>query len=160
MSADPRCAQADDLPPLAALWQDGWREAHLAHVPAELTALRTLPDFLRRLKEFGAALRVAGPVGAPMGFCAIAGNHIDQLFVAPAARATGLAARLLSDGETRIARSGAQMAELECVIGNHRARRFYLRQGWRERGIETAILKTSAGPFAMDCMIFEKSVAL
>lgn len=154
-----RQPQPQDYEPLALLWRDGWREAHQAHVPAELTALRTLPDFLRRLREFGDALRVAGPIGAPSGFCAVVGNHIDQLFVAPLARASGIAARLLSDGEDRIARTGAGMAELECVIENYPARRFYLRQGWSERGIETAILKTSAGAFHMDCMIFEKPVS-
>ncbi len=152
----PRPAQEADFEPLARLWQEGWIEAHEEHVPPALTRLRTREDFLRRLYEFGDRLRICGPVGAPLGFCAIAGDQLDQLFVAPAARSTGIAATLLSDGEARLAQSGVRRALLDCVIANTRARRFYSRCGWKERGIETAVLDTSQGPFEMDCVVFEK----
>lgn len=154
-----RLAQPEDYQPLADLWLEGWIEAHKAHVPPALTALRTRPDFLRRLRLFGDDLRVAGPIGAPLGFCAILGDHLDQLFVARAGRGTGLASALLRDGERRLAENGVSLALLDCVIANAPARRFYARQGWIARGIETAVLETSQGPFEMECVIFQKFVA-
>ena len=38
-----------DIGPLAALWHDGWHEAHAALVPTALTALRTPAEFRARV---------------------------------------------------------------------------------------------------------------
>lgn len=154
----PRRAQSEDLDPLARLWHDGWREAHLAHVPAELTAKRTLQSFRARLNGFGDDVRVAGPLGAPTGFCAIRDDELDQLFVAPAARGSGLAATLLADGEARLAAKGIRRPHLLCVIQNHRAARFYERQGWENMGKAIEAVQTEDGPFRFELLRFEKTV--
>ena len=111
-----------DFEPLAQLWADGWNESHLEHTPPDLTALRTLPDFLRRLREMGDDLRVCGPVGAPSGFCAVKKNEIYQIYVAKSARGSGVAKSLLHDGEARIAARGYKEAKLDVIIPNTNAR--------------------------------------
>ncbi|MEM8789019.1 MAG: GNAT family N-acetyltransferase [Pseudomonadota bacterium] len=154
-----RPADPHETPALARLWHQGWHEAHAAHVPEELTRLRTEDDFARRLRGFGDRLFVAGPPGVALGLCVTDGALLDQLFVAPEARGTGLAAQLLAAGEARIAAAGHRRAELDCLPENARARRFYAAHGWRERGIEPAKLATSAGTFTLPCVIFEKPLA-
>ncbi len=58
-----RDADPAELDALAALWHAGWRDAHLAIVPAALVALRTLESFTARLAPALAEVRVIGPIG-------------------------------------------------------------------------------------------------
>lgn len=147
-----------DYAPLARLWHDGWVEAHKDHVPADLTAQRTLEQFLARLVAFGDLARVAGPVGAPLGFCTIHDDELDQLFVGPDARGTGLARDLLADGEARLRRTGVKRAHLLCVIENTRAARFYAREGWENMGVSTETVAGENGGFSFPVLRFEKSL--
>ena len=101
-----RPATPADIPALTEIWYQGWHEAHAADVPAALTALRTRDDFTRRLIGFDAGLHVGGPDGAPLGFVALKPDEINQLYVAPSARGTGLAAALMADAEARLAAGG------------------------------------------------------
>ncbi|QQA44128.1 GNAT family N-acetyltransferase [Pelagovum pacificum] len=155
----PRPATPGELDALAELWFDGWRDAHLDHVPAELTALRTLEDFRARLARMPDTVRVTGPEGAPTGFCAVRDNEIYQLFVAAGARGTGAAAALIADGEARIAAAGHREAMLDVVEQNARARRFYERCGWQVRGRELRTVDTSAGGFEMELVVMVKPLA-
>lgn len=155
----PRPATTDDLDPLAVLWQDGWREAHLAHVPPDLAKYRTLTNLRTRLMRFGDRLRTAGPVGTPLGFCAIDGDELDQLYVGPTARGTGLAKTLLIDGEARMAASGVSQAHLLCLPENARAARFYEKHGWKTGGPTLQRLFTEDGPYTLPLLRFEKSLA-
>ena len=123
-----------DLAPLAALWEAGWHEAHDGHVPAALARLRTPTSFRKRIEALKDDLRTAGPKGDPRGFCAIRNDEIFQLYVSPGARGTGLARRLLSDGEERLAESGTTRAFLLCAPGNVGGVRFYERAGWQNMG--------------------------
>jgi len=59
---------------------------------------------------------------------------LGQLFVAMPLRGTGIASSLLVASETEMAKEGIGEAELHCVVGNERARRFYERMGWLHRG--------------------------
>jgi GNAT superfamily N-acetyltransferase len=142
-----RLAQPADLAPLAQLWCDGWMEAHAAHVPDALLSARTPDSFHTRLLKFGNDLRVAGPAGAPTGLCAVRGAELNQLFVAPSARGTGLAADLLANGEARLATKGVTSAFLLCLIENERAARFYEKQGWQNLGPRPETVDTLDGPF-------------
>ncbi len=153
-----RSADPADIDPLAQLWHDGWNEAHLAHVPAKLAAYRTLDSFRSRTIAFGDRLRTAGPLGAPLGLCAITNDELDQLYVSPAARGTGLAAELLAEGERRMARAGVTRAHLLCLIENKRAARFYERQGWENTGVKIDSLFTEDGPFELRVLRFEKDL--
>lgn len=153
-----RPATQADIPALARLWHTGWHEAHAAYTPAALTALRSEADFARRLGPLLADTRIAGDAPA-FGFCSIRGHELYQLFVAPEARASGLAARLLTDGEARLAAQGVVGARLEVGLENHRAARFYARHGWQETGIEKAEVDSARGPFRLRLRIFHKSLS-
>ncbi len=148
-----------DLAPPADLWHAAWHDAHAAHVPAELVELRTRDAFEQRLRGFGDRLRVAETPDGLAGLCVVQENRIDQIYVAAAARGTGAAALLLADGEARLRRSGATLAQLDCVIENHRAIRFYEKHFWRRQGVETGTVETAQGAFRLPLMILVKRLA-
>ena len=154
----PRRSVPDDLEPLARLWHDAWHETHAPLMPPALARIRTVHDFRTRLAGFGEDLRVAGPPGEPMGFCAIRGDELHQLFLAPAARGTGLGGRLLADGESRIAAAGHRRAWLDCAVGNDKAIRFYTCSGWVRREETELDLPTADGIFRARVLILEKSL--
>ena len=63
----------------------------------------------------------------------IEGDELNQLYVDPVARGSGVARALLAQGEARIAER-YERGWLAVVAGNTRARRFYERAGWQEVG--------------------------
>ena len=155
----PRPMAASELQSTAKLWLEAWRDGHLGNVPDGLIKYRTERSFAERLSRMGDDLRVAGPEGAPLGFCAIKGEELYQLFVSRAARGTGLAQILLADGEARMAANGVEMAFLDCSPGNDRAAAFYRKCGWTFREETEWEVETEEGPFPMPAWIFEKRVA-
>ena len=159
MTSTVRPIHSDDIAPLVALWHAGWIEAHAAHVPEALTRLRTQASFKERLLCFGEDARTIGPIGAPIGFCAIDGAEIDQLYVSPEARGTGVAQTLLDDGVARIKAAGHETAFLYCEQKNAKAARFYERMGWTSTGVHDVALDTSEGPFTLPALIYEKSLS-
>jgi len=153
-----RRAEAADVAALARLWYEGWRDAHLSIVPAELARLRTLDSFHRRLLAGLPNVRVAGPPGMPIGFYMLGDGELYQLYVAPSARGTGLAAALIADAESQLAARGVEVAWLACAIGNDRAARFYEKCGWRRTGTVVNRLDASTGAFALRVWRYEKAV--
>lgn len=153
-----RDAAAAELDALAELWNDAWQDAHAAILPAELARQRTRESFRVRLAEALARVRVVGQEGAPLGFCMVKDDELYQLFVAAAARGTGVAAALMRDAERRLAAGGVRTAWLACAIGNHRAARFYEKQGWHRAGVMTSRLDTVAGEFRLEVWRYEKAL--
>jgi GNAT superfamily N-acetyltransferase len=102
--------------------------------------------------------RVIGPTGAPLGFAMLKGDELYQLYVAAAARGTGVATALIADAEVRIAATGATTAWLTCAIGNDRAARFYEKSGWHRASVVTSRLETPGGVFLLDVWRYEKVV--
>jgi GNAT superfamily N-acetyltransferase len=151
-----RDAVEADVPALATLWHDGWRDAHLSIVPPALAALRTLANFAERLTAALADVRVAGDPGAPLGFHQLKDDEVYQFYVAAAARGTGLAARLMLDAETRLAGRGVARAWLSCAVGNERAARFYEKCGWQRTATLVEPTVTSQGPFPVEVWRYEK----
>jgi GNAT superfamily N-acetyltransferase len=153
-----RDAEEHELDQLAQLWLDAWRDAHALIVPPALVRLRTFESFRDRLRAALPRTRVAGPSGAPTGFCIVKEDELYQLFVAAAARGTGVAVALLADGESRLAASGVATAWLACAIGNDRAARFYEKSGWRLAGTMLNQAETQEGTFPLDVWRFEKDL--
>ena len=81
MSFAIRDVQESELDELATVWFDAWRDGHEALVPPELTKRRTRERFRDRLQAALADVRVAGPLGAPVGFSMLKGDELYQLFV-------------------------------------------------------------------------------
>ena len=154
-----RAAEPAELDRLAQVWYDGWQDAHLEILPAALRRFRTLASFRERLLAALPDIRVAGPLGEPVGFTIVKGDELYQLYVSAASRGMGVAAALIADAEARIAHSGAGTAWLACAIGNDRAARFYQKHGWRCVGTVVSELDTPEGVFPLDVWRFEKSLS-
>ena len=120
-----RSADEGEIDQLARIWFDGWQDAHAKILPVELARLRTLESLRDRMKSALSDVRVVGPPGAPVGFYMLNDDELYQLYVAAQARGSGVAAVLMADAETRLARRGVRTAWLACAIGNDRAARFY-----------------------------------
>lgn len=151
-----RDATEAEIPQLALLWRDAWMDGHAAHVPADLTALRTLDSFESRLREAYPEIRVADEDGAVVGFHVLKGEELDQLFVAAAARGSGIAVELIDDAEARLAARGVQTAFLKCAVGNRRAARLYEKRGWYLARTQPELVPTTAGPYSVDIWRYEK----
>jgi len=155
-----RAAEASEVPRIARLWHAGWQDAHAALMPDEIKRIRTVENFELHLTKTLADARVAGPVGAPVGFSLMKGDELNQLYVAAEARGTGVAAALIADAELRLKAKGAPLIWLACAIGNGRAARFYDKSGWRNTGVSTIQLDMPDGAlFPLDIWRYEKMLA-
>ena len=151
-----RDAEAAELDELTDLWHDGWRDAHLSIVPAELAALRTRDSFRARLAAAIRDARVAVDGAALAGFYLLRDAELNQFYVARAARGSGVAAALIADAEARLRARGVRRAWLTCAIGNDRAARFYEKSGWTNETTIVDTLTTPAGPYELTVWRFEK----
>jgi len=151
-----RAAEPAEIDLLAQLWFDGWRDAHAAIVPPELTRVRTLDSFRERLRAALPSVRVAGEAGSPLGFYLLKGDELYQLYVSGLARGSGVAAELIADAEARLADRGVEVAWLACAIGNERAARFYEKRGWRRAGTFVSKLDTIGGVVPLEVWRYEK----
>ena len=154
-----RAAEEDEIDRLARIWYDGWIDAHLQIVPAELARVRTPESFGPRLRALLKDVRVGGPPGAPVGFSIVKGDELYQLYVSSEARGSGVAAALIADAEARLANAGYETIWLACAIGNDRAARFYEKSGWRRMGTMINHLETSDGNFDLEVWRYEKSLS-
>lgn len=155
-----RPAEAAEIAHIARLWHAGWQDAHAAILPDEIKRLRTVENFEIHLTKTLANARVIGPLGAPVGFCLMKGEELNQLYVAAEARGTGAAPTLIVDAEQRLAAKGAPIIWLACAIGNNRAARFYEKSGWKNLGVRTIQLDMPDGShFPLDIWRYEKALA-
>jgi ribosomal protein S18 acetylase RimI-like enzyme len=156
--ANIRDAKLSEIGNLAKLWFDGWQDAHARILPAELGRLRTLLSFEETLRAASSNVRVAGIVGAPVGFHLLKGAELHQFYVSSNARGSGVAADLMADAEVRLREKSVRTAWLTCAIGNDRAARFYEKCGWRRTGTVTDDVEVPGGTFALVVWRYEKSL--
>lgn len=121
-----------DHPAIADLWYQAWHDAHGGLFPPELVRHRTPGSFLGRLPGFGNDTYLVEDRSGPVAFAVIEGSEVDQFYLAPRARGTGLAGRVLDDMEHILASRGERVAYIDCTVGNERARRFYRASGYTE----------------------------
>ncbi len=154
-----RPAADADMAAVADLWHEGWHDGRAGHVPDGLTAARTLAAFHERTPPRVADTAVAvADDGSLLGFVMVVGDEVEQVFVAPAARGTGLAPELLAEAERRVAAGGHSSAWLAVVVGNARARRFYERQGWSDAGDLPYEVTAGGETFVSPCRRYVKRV--
>jgi len=146
-----------ELGSLATLWFQGWQDGHAKVTPPELAALRTLPDFTRRLAtEPGKIFAAFDP--ALLGFHILRDNSLYQFYVSGSARGTGAAQALMYHAEEHLRSAGFAVAQLDCAVGNTRAIRFYEKSGWVSQGVRTVILETSLGGFPLEVIDFQRNL--
>lgn len=154
-----RPADAADMAAVADLWHEGWHDGHAGHVPDGLTTARTLAAFHERTPaRVGDTAVAVGDDGSLLGFVMVVGDEVEQVFVARAARGSGLAAELLAEAERRVAAAGHAWAWLAVVVGNARARRFYERHGWVDRGDLPYEVTAGGRTFVSPCRRYVKQV--
>jgi ribosomal protein S18 acetylase RimI-like enzyme len=153
-----RPAAAADVPAIARIWREGWVDGHHGHVPDALVAERTPGSFDRRALERVGRTWVAESAGEVAGFVVVVDDEVEQLYVDRSWRGGGVAERLLRHAEAVIGREGPRTAWLAVVAGNTRARRFYARLGWRDRGPFTYQAQTATGTVAVPAHRYEREV--
>ena len=153
-----RPATAGDLPAIAETWETGWRDAHIGNVPDELVAIRTSESFRTRAAELIGETVVADVDGEVVGFATLAGDEVEQLFVARSHRGDGVADALMADAEQRLRAAGHATAWLAVVGGNARARRFYERLGWTDDGPFEHLAPGNDGPIRVPAHRYVKAL--
>jgi GNAT superfamily N-acetyltransferase len=139
----PRRALLEDVPSVAALYHSVWHERNSAFMPPQETARRTIAFFEERITGLLPNTLVEERNGSLAGFASWCDELLGQIYVAAPYRGSSVATELMVASEKAMASEGTAVAELHCVVGNHRARRFYERMGW---GNEGEIAEKVAGP--------------
>jgi GNAT superfamily N-acetyltransferase len=153
-----RRALPEEAPAIAAIWQLGWRDGHLGHVPAELTAARRADSFRARAAERIGDTTVAVVGGQVAGFVMVNGSEVEQVYVDAGHRGTGVAGLLLDDAERQVRAAGHTAAWLAVVPGNLRARRFYERHGWTDAGPFAYAAEGDGGPIPVPTLRYVKEL--
>ena len=153
-------ATAEHARAVADIWHAGWRESHLGRVPDELVAVRTPESFVTRaVQHVGAGDTIVALVnGSVAGFVMVVGDEVEQVYVAPQHRGSGVAAALLAAAEERVRTGGHERAWLAVVADNTRARRFYERAGWTDEGPFEHRAPGPAGPITVPARRYTKRV--
>jgi hypothetical protein len=129
-----RRARPSDIAEVAALYHAVWHETQAPFMPTAEVAYRSMEFFVTRMTALLHSSLVAELNGEIAAFSAWRGNLLGQLFVARPHRATSLASSLLITSEIEMAKEGIAEAELHCVVGNERARRFLRADGLASQG--------------------------
>ncbi|MGU3420814.1 N-acetyltransferase family protein [Methylobacterium sp. D54C] len=136
-----RSAGKDDLPSVAALYHRVWHETHGPYMPYTEREARGESFFLDRLANVMPNVILGEAEGKIIGFAAWKGSLLAQFFLDVAVRGSGFAPRLMKAAEQGLYDDGIREAELHCLVGNERARRFYERSGWQVRGIIAELVR-------------------
>ena len=153
-----RPAREQDAEAIAEIWRSGWLDAHLEHVPQALADVRTEESFATRAAARIPGTTVASLDGAVVGFVMVVDDEVEQVYVAAAARGTGVADALIREAESQVLAGGHEKAWLAVVAGNARARAFYERAGWVDEGGFDYEAAVEGGTIAVPCRRYTKLV--
>ena len=152
-----RPARSEDAAVIADVWHRAWHDSHVGHVPEALHEHRRLIDFQGRVPPRISRTTVADTAAGVVGFVVVHDDEVEQIFVTASARGLGVADALLKHAEAVIAERFA-VAWLAVVEGNGRARSFYERSGWRDKGGFDYAAETRDGTLPVPCRRYEKPV--
>jgi ribosomal protein S18 acetylase RimI-like enzyme len=141
-----RGALPEDAPTIAEIWHLGWRDGHLGFVSQRLIEVRHEDSFRTRAAKRVNDTTVAIVQDQIAGFVMVVDNEVEQVYVSAHHRGEGVADMLMANAERRIKDAGYSSAWLAVVVGNARARRFYERRGWSDRGLFAYAAAGDHGP--------------
>lgn len=153
-----RQADVDDVDTVAAIWRDGWRDAHLGRVPAELERERLSGSWHDEVLGRVACTWVGEAAGRIVGFVTVVDDELEDIYVTAEARGTGIATALLRHAEQVVADAGHPSVWLAVVAGNDRARRFYERHGWHDEGPFDHVARTTSGPIVVPAHRYRRAL--
>jgi ribosomal protein S18 acetylase RimI-like enzyme len=153
-----RPATPEDAPQVADIWHAGWGDGHLGGVPDELVAVRTPAYFQKRAAERISDTTVATVDGLIAGFIIVVDDEVEQVYVDTNHRGRGVAQQLLSEAERQVATNGFREAWLAVVASNTRARAFYKKSGWIDKGPFRYQAYSEAGPINVPAHRYTKTV--
>jgi GNAT superfamily N-acetyltransferase len=129
-----RYALGADVAQVTAIYHSVWHETQAPFMPPEECKLRKPQFFEKRMSALLATTLVAERAGSIVGFASWQDRLLSQLYVSAPHRGSGSASELIMACEIEMARAGTRTAELHCIVGNNRARRFYERMSWQHCG--------------------------
>jgi RimJ/RimL family protein N-acetyltransferase len=132
-----RRAELSDLPELVDVQEAGAVLAFAHIFPQDahpFPRATVLARWAAELAEAETDVFVIEKDGRIAGFAAIRGNEFRHFGTAVPTWGSGLAQAAHDQVIARIAGTGATTARLRVFTDNHRARRFYEKQGWRSTG--------------------------
>ena len=151
-----RLAEVHDLPSIAELYHRVWHETHGLLMPCAERQARDEHFFLNRMAALMPNVVVGTADATVIGFAAWTGARLGQVFLDASARGSGAADRLMEAAESELRDQGVQDAELHCLVGNERAKRFYQRRGWRVGGIMAEPVRGDEGGESRDFWVMRK----
>ncbi|WP_410664275.1 GNAT family N-acetyltransferase [Amycolatopsis sp. lyj-84] len=153
-----RPATAADADAVARIWYHGWQDGHLGNVPDELVRVRTRDSFWERAADRVGDTAVALVNGEVAGFVMVVGDEVEQVYVSSDHRGSGVAGGLLAEAERLVGDGGHSRAWLAVAPGNARARRFYERCGWVDKGEFDNQAPGPDGPISVPCRRYVKAL--
>lgn len=150
-----RGATIDDAEAVTAIWYEGWRDGHVGHVPEALHEHRRPNHFRERVPPRLHQTTVATIDSSVVGFVTVVDDEVEQIYVGRTARGGGVATALLAHA-ARLIGERFDKAWLAVATGNARARRFYLRNGWRDAGAFEYQAEIPGGTFVVPCHRYER----
>lgn len=160
MRSELRAAERDELEAIGRLYHAVWRETQASLQPRDVAAYRDEAFFIARVRNLPAPPLAAYAQGRILGFAAWTQDYLGQLYIAPDGRGSGLGRRLLQASEDAIRAGGFDRARLLCLLGNHSARAFYERCGWRVADTITEEAETRNGPVPVACWAMVKELKM
>ncbi len=135
-------AQIEDV---ARLFHDIWHETQARLQDPRIARQRDLGFFRRRITRRAARTLVAMDRSRCVGFACWTDDKLNSLFVDSGFRGEGIGGLLCAQAEQLMGRCGASSFRLDCLDGNHAAKRFYEAQGWRAEALRILDNETADG---------------
>ncbi len=130
---------------VARLFHEIWHETQAQLQDPRIARHRDLAFFRRRIVERAARTLVAMDGSRCVGFACWTDDKLNSLFVDSAFRGMGIGGLLCAETEKLMGRGGACSFRLDCLNGNHAAKRFYEAHGWRAESLRILDNETADG---------------
>jgi GNAT superfamily N-acetyltransferase len=155
-----RPAKPEDRAAIVEILHHGWHDGHAHLVTPDILPLRT-PEAIEAIFEASTDSYYVAEGDRILGFVAVNGDELTKLFIARDTRGSGVAEKLMTFGEQKIAEKGFAVAKLLCLVGNVPAEKFYAKTGWVEEHrhhYDLWIPKGATGHFSAETICLHKKL--